>query len=134
MGDLFDAISPEIMAQLGLVIIVFFALYRVFLVRRKGTKGERLSSLLVAGWEHDRVVEECERREERQRRFYETQLAELRKQSDVRVGEVRGYRDEAMATNAQLLENLTSATRDITMVLRLLDELAERTPEDPADA
>jgi hypothetical protein len=126
VSDVLNAVPPEDLARLALAILVLFAAYRVLLVPRKGAKGERLSSILMPGWTHDKEMAECERREASTRRFYEDQLAELRRQTEVRVGEVRGYREEAMASNATLLASLDSATRDITAMLRLLEQLADR--------
>jgi hypothetical protein len=114
VSDVLNAVPPEDLARLALAILVLFA------------KGERLSSILMPGWTHDKEMAECERREASTRRFYEDQLAELRRQTEVRVGEVRGYREEAMASNATLLASLDSATRDITAMLRLLEQLADR--------
>lgn len=120
---------------LWLAIFAVGVLSWALLYPRKDAKGNRRSPLIVPGTEHDRSIEECRVSEERTRRFYESQLAELRKQSDIRVGEVRGYRDEALATNAHLLETLTSATRDIALVLQIL-EMASRngSQSEPADA
>jgi hypothetical protein len=126
MEDVLRLVPAETLAQIALAIVVGYAIYRVGWVPRKGPHGERLSSILMPGWQHDKEMEACEKREAATRRFYENQMTELRKQTDVRVGEVRGYRDEAMASNATLLASLDSATKDISSMMRLLEELAAR--------
>lgn len=118
--------------QLGIFVVAAGALWWALLIPRKDSKGNRRSPLLVPGSEHDRAIDECRTSEDRTRKFYEGQLTQERRNSEVRVGEVRGYRDEAIATNATLLETLTNATRDmadisakLAVVLQIL-ELADR--------
>jgi len=110
--------------ELALAIVVIVALSWAFLVQRKGRddagRETKKSALLIPGWVHDAELDEAHAETERVRKFYEAALKEAQKQAEVRVGEVRGYRDEAIATNATLLETLTSATRDIALVLQLL--------------
>ncbi len=125
MEEILTRIPPETIAQIALALGVIYAVYRVLLVPRKGPKGEKLSAILMAGWKHDLEMAACERREVATRRFYEDQIAELRRQQEMRVGEVRGYRDEAVATNAELLKNLSNATKDIAVVLKVLESMSQ---------
>lgn len=110
--------------ELALAIITISVLGWAFLVQRKGKDSDgreiKRSSLLVPGWKHDDDLDEAHSETERVRKFYEAALKDAQKQAEIRVGEVRGYRDEAIATNATLLETLTSATRDVALILQLL--------------
>jgi hypothetical protein len=114
--------------QLGVFVVAAGILWWALLIPHKDARGRKRSPLLIVGSEHDRALDEATASEERTRKFYETQITEIRKQADVRVGEVRGYRDETMAINVDLLASLSSATRDIAQVLEILDR-ASREPE-----
>jgi hypothetical protein len=120
----------KLVRELGVFVVAAGALYWAVFLPRKDKKGNPRSSLIVPGWKHDQDIAECHEETSRVRRFYETAINDRDKQTELRVGEVRGYRDEAVAVNAELLRTLSSATRDIALVLQILD-MASRDGSQP---
>lgn len=129
-----DALLKAI-GQLGLAVVGVTALWWAVFVPRKAKDGEKRSALIVPGWQYDESQSEIQRT----RLFYEAALRDTQDQANTRIAEWRGFRDEAIAkaTDAdedrrKLLEAVTSASRDISLLLEL-QRMAGRYAAQPGD-
>lgn len=138
----------KLFPQLALVIVVLAVAGWAFLYRRRDESGDRRPPLLVGGW----VVEEIEERHEAEldsiRSFYDKALLDCTNAANIRIEDIRAWRDqesarakEAVALTKDSQDDIhrigsavDSQSQSLASLVELVRVLASRNgrqPEDP---
>lgn len=128
LGPFWDAV-----AKLGIALVLGLALWYFILTPRKLHDGSRKSAFLVPGWVHDTALAEPDR----VRDLYEKLLKDAHNASNIRIQELRVFRDEERAARIDAETDskaLLTAINELASSVDLLLEISKVAPGDGRSA
>lgn len=115
----------KLFPQLALVIVVLAVAGWAFLYRRRDERGDKRPPLLVGGW----VVEEMEERHSAElsvtRTFYEKALLDCTNAANVRIEDIRAWRDQESARAKEAVALTKDSQDDIHRIGAAVDSQSQ---------